>query len=428
MKYKILLFIFIICVFPAIGMQEDSKTNKTDTTIVTVSTDSIVRIYRDICIHVKTDSINPLYGSIIDTTYYGGKTVQGKGEKKKINLFNKNVADLIRYKGVVVSREENGENNIKIEITFQELEKDSVVIELPYAELTKKDGYCIDKNKEKYKLTIIKSNKVDSIPSHNIEKDNTSSQTSTQPVSSQTACNTFIAKLSDLFLDKQNVISLGILIILLFLHIIFFIIFINKISKIVKKQKYVERELSELEKNNNQELIKKSSTSDVTITEGQLTGIVNTLLAEYKKTVEELQKRIPAVTTVEQNDVHISTDTSVKKIIEKKEIDSYSNGIEKLISNEVSYDPTDKSFRIERNEMSIFKIYSRGEHYFYTLVEKEDIRRELMGLLSSYTGCIEWELKSKAPQRVIPVKDGRLRKDGNKFCIITSELLKVELV
>lgn len=99
-----------------------------------------------------------------------------------------------------------------------------------------------------------------------------------------------------------------------------------------------------------------------------------------------------------------------------------------LDTDKVKYHSDSNSFTIENVENPIFRIYSSGNDFFYTIVDDSATRQELVGIIPSYAGCITYQTTEGEASRVEPVSPGKLYKDGNSFLVDTNNKLVVRFV
>lgn len=417
-KFKNLIVVFILCFIPYILLAETSL--KYDTVKIEVNRDTTIVVNTLIEGEAKK-----LYGDYIDGKRQGGLTGDGK--------YNDNFKNYVLKSdpGVIIDAPAVKES-ISIRIKYSELPDDH-----PTEKLFHYSNEGSPNLQSGLLLVLIKKKYLENpnVPVYPVESvDPVEPVEPAEPI--EPVKPVVIDKVYNFFLDTKNVTNiiifiLLIIIILLVVEIVFFVILKNKICKINKKQKSLEDIQSDMIKINKPKIIEHPSLSPSVkyMTKEEVIFIFNDLFSQYKPTLDKLLETIHVEKSSEDEmKSDFTKDTLMPNSVEKEDLSSYSDTKENLVSDEVNYNPSDRSFSIEKNEMSIFKIYYCNGDYFYTLVDKEEIRKELIGILSSYSGCIEADLKNKNPQKVVPVKDGRLRKDGNKFYVVTSELLKVELV
>lgn len=135
------------------------------------------------------------------------------------------------------------------------------------------------------------------------------------------------------------------------------------------------------------------------------------------KQIEDIQAQLMPLTpqpTIVANPDIVSVSNSEKK--EEPSIDT----------DNVKYHITDNFFSLEQTDTKIFRIYFKNKDYYYTIVDDSAIRKELIGMLQMFEGCITYQTTDGVAKRVEPVRDGKLKKEDNKFYVDTK--LVVEFV
>lgn len=97
-------------------------------------------------------------------------------------------------------------------------------------------------------------------------------------------------------------------------------------------------------------------------------------------------------------------------------------------TQDVIYDLESKSLMIEKTAEPLFRIYSRNGDYFYTLVENEEIRNQLLQGITAFTDFISYTSAGGTATKVVPVKDGRLFQEGSRFTIDQNNKLQVNIL
>lgn len=95
-------------------------------------------------------------------------------------------------------------------------------------------------------------------------------------------------------------------------------------------------------------------------------------------------------------------------------------------TDDVMYNPNDNSFSLKQTDLKIFRVFSRNGEYYYTIVDNPAVRREMTGLIQSFQNCISYIVTGHESVSIEPVTEGKLRKDGNKFYVVSK--LKVKFV
>lgn len=94
----------------------------------------------------------------------------------------------------------------------------------------------------------------------------------------------------------------------------------------------------------------------------------------------------------------------------------------------IEYRANDNCFVISENPPHrIFEVYLDNGGYYYTIVKDANIRRAFLGVISSFRPCVEIISAIAMPSTVEVLKDGRLRKDGDKYFVDTANILQISL-
>ncbi len=103
--------------------------------------------------------------------------------------------------------------------------------------------------------------------------------------------------------------------------------------------------------------------------------------------------------------------------------------VEKIDTDDVIYYPETQTFRIENTDFKIFRIYSEGDEYFYTIVDDHKTREELVDSATSYNSCLKIsDSNNSKGSRVEPIKPGRLIKEGTTYRVDTSNMLELRII
>ncbi len=92
----------------------------------------------------------------------------------------------------------------------------------------------------------------------------------------------------------------------------------------------------------------------------------------------------------------------------------------------VNYLPESNSFKIGGINDGIFRIYSKDGVYYYTIVNNDNIRREIIGALPSFEKCISIQPSQGGGSMLVPVIDGKLIKDGDSYLVDSNHKLIVQ--
>lgn len=112
----------------------------------------------------------------------------------------------------------------------------------------------------------------------------------------------------------------------------------------------------------------------------------------------------------------------------KSNVINNSISVSEFDSDDIKYNEDDNSFSIEKTSIKIFRIYSERGKFFYTIVDDQSIREELLPMLSTFSGCLTYIQKTVQPKSLRLVEVGQLVKEGDKFIIDKNHLLKLELI
>ena len=98
----------------------------------------------------------------------------------------------------------------------------------------------------------------------------------------------------------------------------------------------------------------------------------------------------------------------------------------KIDTDNVIYDPNTNSFTIGETNVRVFRIYCKEGNYYYTLVNDDNIRREIIGALRAFEKCLTVQ-PSQVGSKLVPVDDGLLIKNGNTFFVDPNHKLNAQL-
>lgn len=134
--------------------------------------------------------------------------------------------------------------------------------------------------------------------------------------------------------------------------------------------------------------------------------------------VEQMQKQMKPT---EKNGVNTSHPVAQQVDVKPKDATP-----ERLDTHDVVPNFEDHSFSLAPTDQPIFRIYKEGEQYFYTLVENEDVRQQLVTGIASFGDFISYVPSGGQASRVTPVQPGRLiKKSDTKFVVDMNNKLKV---
>lgn len=163
----------------------------------------------------------------------------------------------------------------------------------------------------------------------------------------------------------------------------------------------------------------------------------NTKLKEVVKATH-----IPNNPVMSKTEIETIIDAKIKKMLEEKAISAVeershpseqpvvkqSETAFSIDTIDVKFNQADNSFTIEKTDMHIWRIYSKDDAFFYTIVEDDSIREGMATSIETFKGCISYFSSDQLAQRIEPVLDGRLKKLGDKFYVDESNKLEVKFV
>ena len=348
-----------------------------------------------------------LYGEKSGRTQYGGDNDR---------YFNNHQVTVNQKPGIEISRD--SVNQIQVKITYNKLSEDTVSLAFFMAvnknSSPKKPDWCPDKS-NKVSLLIIKvknepkSNSGVVPGSHEPEESKSEESKSEESKSEESG---FSQGICGWFNQQRWNLTIGAFLILT-LSFISYVILIRKalrrksetMSSFKKQMESMESEIESL-----RTLIKESKTnSNAKISSESLTRSEIEKIIEDKLSQKQLAE--PAV-------ISVSTKDQNKKPILVENIDT----------SEVVWNSEDLSFKIGIPDMQIFRIYSRGNHYFYTIVSDEETRKELVSMISSFSAFYTSESTLSNARRVEPLEDGKLIKEGDIYRVDPNNKMKVRFV
>lgn len=92
----------------------------------------------------------------------------------------------------------------------------------------------------------------------------------------------------------------------------------------------------------------------------------------------------------------------------------------------VNYIPESNSFKVGGVNDGIFRIYSKDGACYYTIVNNDNIRREIIGALPAFEKCISIQPSQSGGSMLVPIIDGKLIKDGNTYFVDSNHKLIVQ--
>ena len=97
-----------------------------------------------------------------------------------------------------------------------------------------------------------------------------------------------------------------------------------------------------------------------------------------------------------------------------------------LKTDKVEYRADNNCFIIsEQSQNKIFEIYSVNGEYYYTIVNDPSIRKEMLGFITAFSGCVETIATTSIPSVIEVIRDGHLIKNGEMYFVDTNYMLQV---
>lgn len=128
----------------------------------------------------------------------------------------------------------------------------------------------------------------------------------------------------------------------------------------------------------------------------------------------------------EQYPLHVSNDDVLTDV---KPTDR-TNITSSIDTDNVIFDMDSNSFSIGETDIKIFRIYSKGDEYFYSIIDNQNIREEFLNMIGSYSSCVSVKNPGfQNPKGFESYVDGKLIKIGdNKYSVDPNNKLELNLV
>lgn len=98
-------------------------------------------------------------------------------------------------------------------------------------------------------------------------------------------------------------------------------------------------------------------------------------------------------------------------------------------TEDVIFDTEKAIFRLGQTDIKIFRIYSKGFEFYYTISDNNNIRTEFIDMIPSFTNFVTIvEANASNAKKVEPVRDGRLIKTGDEFMVDQNNKLELRFV
>lgn len=393
MKNKVLAIVILLCCLHTIYVFGES-TDEYKVISNTEEDKTEIEVFGD-CNNIVIADIAPegikVYGDKVDNVTYGGE------EDKRFN--NNQVKPNKAIKGIKIDRV-NG--RVVLSVKFDDLSLDESEIKIYSAVHKGSKGYCPDKE---FKIVVKKNNVKDADLKEIVKK---------------------LEK--DVDLLKENMEgpdkeSHGILplFIALLVGLLFGYLLFKQNRKVLEK---LSDEFSNLKKIVDNGKKEDDVHGDSHHTESQEDKMKNSMTDEDIKRfiveqIKSLQTQFsPSTlqTTISDNSNMVTVINPVKK--EEQFIDT----------DNVKFHLEDNSFTLEQSDQKIFRIYSKGGEFYYTIINDSAVREELIGMIQIFEGFLNLQLTAGEATRIEVVNDGKLRKDGNKFYVDANNKLDVKYV
>lgn len=401
MKNKVLAIVILLCCLHTIYVFGKSTQGYKVTTRSDLEAE--IEVSRDCKNIVIAREIVPninVYGDSINGIIYGGENDQRFNNKQVIP--NKNI------KGIKIDRVDG---RVVLSVKFDDLSKTSeiYIFLAEYKDTTsgKVPGYYPG---ERFKIVVKKNENEDTIDEdsdlreivNNLEKD--------------------IDQLKE-NMEGSGKESHGILplFIALFIGLLVGYLLFKQNRKVLEK---LSDEFSDLKKIVDNGKKEDDVHGDSHHTESQEDKMKNSMTDEDIKRfiveqIKSLQTQFsPSTlqTTISDNSNMVTVINPVKK--EEQFIDT----------DNVKFHLEDNSFTLEQSDQKIFRIYSKGGEFYYTIINDSAVREELIGMIQIFEGFLNLQLTAGEATRIEVVNDGKLRKDGNKFYVDANNKLDVKYV
>ena len=420
MKTRVLAITILFCCLHAIYVFGATNKEKNYTVKEKDERGAIISVTGD-CEIVVADLVpkgKNVYGDKVGETIYGGK---------KDKLFEEHQATSNnKIKGIKISRK-NG--RVILTITYSELDPSKIEeyllnsklperIRIYLAKRVEKQGYCPDEDNP-FDIVIKKS-----APGENTEATTEAGGSQQEDIrsyindiitthigSASESSQSEVSQLKDIDKELHDALPLLItLLIGLFLGYLLFKQNRKALKKLSKECSDLKNAVANLEKNNVQVVSHQATPQKDSMTE-----------EEIKKFVVQQIKSLKTQFAPSQLQPSIAVNPNVSPAAKPAKKEEQATD-----TDNVKYHQDDNSFTLEQGGIKIFRIYSKGGEYYYTIVNDSTVREELIGTLQTFEGCLTYQTTDGVAKRIEPVKDGKLRKDGNKFYVDVNNKLVVK--
>lgn len=147
-------------------------------------------------------------------------------------------------------------------------------------------------------------------------------------------------------------------------------------------------------------------------------------------TDEDIKRFI--VAQIKNSQTQFSPSTLQTTVAANSNVDLIANPVknEELVTDtdNVKFHLEDNSFTLEQTDQKIFRIYSKGGEFYYTIVNDSAVREEFSCMIQTFGGFLNYLSTGGEATSIEVVNDGKLRKDGNKFYVDVNHKLVLKFV
>lgn len=409
MRTKAIVLIVLLCttyINNLFGQDNYLLINKSDTKAdIEVSGDVSIIVAK-----LVPDTIH-IYGDVINNVYYGGDVIE-RFQKHQVKP-NANV------KGVVIVRENDG---IKLQIDYNEL-SDKATIALKIAFEKREGDFTPEGGVFIISITKGEASSIGSIPDEKLNSD-----LPITPEWNRFYIKKLLGKVDSLEnkkkeqIDGNNFTEIASsypkwLLLLGFILLLLFSYFLHKRNRsTIKKLKQEKTELHEKVKLLSNRMNKLDERKNI---QPQEVKHPDTMTRDEIQTfvVSQIRSLLPQIVTPVSN-----SGTPIQEPERKPVASSV------LDTDQVKYHSDSNSFTIENVDNPVFRIYEKGNVFYYTIVDDIMTRKELVGIIPSYAGCITYQTIEGEASSIEPVNPGKLYKDGNRFVVDANNKLAIRFV
>ncbi len=350
---------------------------------------AMIEVDNDTTINVR-EALN-----LPDTTFlYGEKYGEKQYGGSNNGYFIINQVTPNNYNGIEVLRDSN--YVIQVKIDTLNLEEGNCTLKFKCAFYDSIDKWC--PSDENIKLLIIKK-KTDEAKTVNIDP-------LLSPVDSAYVSKMIDKNNDSLFIDLYKFSFVLILAIIACVAYLF-----KRYSKQIQKEKEeVFAEVQRLLRDKLEPKEDKKGGSDKQLTEYDIECLIDETISRH------VSKQYP---------LHVSNDV----LTDVKPTDR-TNITSSIDTDNVIFDMDSNSFSIGETDIKIFRIYSKGDEYFYSIIDNQNIREEFLNMIGSYSSCVSVKNPGfQNPKGFESYVDGKLIKIGdNKYLVDPNNKLELNLV